>query len=230
MSRKTWVTERRAPEERLVVAALLSGAGAFLDAFTWLGHGGVFANAQTGNVVLLGLFAAARQWPDAIAHIPPIAAFFCGVFLAQALRRAAGHRAARVSLTVEMALLGVVAVLPRGFADWPIVVGIAFVAAFQSSSFPKVEGAAFSSVMTTGNLRRAAEALFAGLTGRADDGSLRLAAVFGTLCVTFALGAALGAFCTARLANFAVVVPMGLLLLAMVLASERRPAGTAAAV
>jgi uncharacterized membrane protein YoaK (UPF0700 family) len=211
------VTAARAPEERLVVAALLSGAGAFLDAFTWLGHGGVFANAQTGNVVLLGLFAAERKWPDAVAHVPPIAAFFCGVFLAQALRYVGGQRAARVSLAIEIVLLGVVAALPRGFADWPIVVGIAFVAALQSSSFPKVEGALYSSVMTTGNLRRAAEALFAGVTGRGEAGSSRLAAVFATVCVTFALGAALGAFCTARLANVAVVVPIGLLLGALVL-------------
>jgi len=211
------MNEGRAPEERVAVAALLSGAGAFLDAFTWLAHGSVFANAQTGNVVLLGLFAAERKWPQAIAHVPPIAAFFCGVFLAQALRVGAGHRAARLSLAVEILLLGAVAALPRGFADWPIVVGIAFVAAFQSSSFQKVEGAGFSSVMTTGNLRRAAEALFAGVTGRGEDGALRLAAVFGTVCVTFALGAALGAFCTAWFGNLAVLVPMGLLLGAMVL-------------
>jgi uncharacterized membrane protein YoaK (UPF0700 family) len=41
--------------------------------------------------------------------------------------------------------------------------------------------------------------------------------VFGTVCVTFALGAALGAFCTAWFGNLAVLVPMGLLLGAMVL-------------
>ncbi|MGD0103087.1 MAG: DUF1275 family protein [Rhodopila sp.] len=41
------------PEDRLRVATLLSAAGGCLDAFTWLAHGGVFANAQTGNAAVL---------------------------------------------------------------------------------------------------------------------------------------------------------------------------------
>ena len=37
----------------LGIATLLAAAGGFLDGFTWVGHGHVFANAMTGNVVLL---------------------------------------------------------------------------------------------------------------------------------------------------------------------------------
>jgi hypothetical protein len=45
-------------EESLGVAILLSVAGGFLDAFTWIAHDGVLANAQTANVVLLGVYDA----------------------------------------------------------------------------------------------------------------------------------------------------------------------------
>ena len=44
-----------APEQSLPVACLLTMSGGFLDVFTWLSFGGVFANSQTGNVVFLGM-------------------------------------------------------------------------------------------------------------------------------------------------------------------------------
>jgi uncharacterized membrane protein YoaK (UPF0700 family) len=53
------------------LAALLAIAGGFLDAFTYIAHGGVFANAQTGNVVLLGVFAARGDWLGAVRHVLP---------------------------------------------------------------------------------------------------------------------------------------------------------------
>jgi uncharacterized membrane protein YoaK (UPF0700 family) len=213
-------------EHTLRVAVLLSAAGGFLDAFTWVGHGGVFANAQTGNVVLLGVFAASGRWGDAGRHVPPIVAFLLGIFVAHRLRLHATRRrerlAALLSLAIEIVALLGVALLPPAFPDLPIVLGIAFVAALQSSSFARVEGSAYSSVMTTGNLRRAAEALFAGLTPPGDGAALRQSRVFATVCASFACGAALGAFCTGWLANFAVLVPAVILLVALGLCLRRR--------
>jgi len=98
-------------DETLLVATLLSLAGGFLDAFTWVGHGGVFANAQTGNVVLLGVAAASGQWRQALRHVHPIVAFFLDVLVAHRLRvhaaRWGAHRAALFSVAVEIVLLGV---------------------------------------------------------------------------------------------------------------------------
>jgi len=209
------------PEERLRVAVVLSASGGFLDAFTWVAHGGVFANAQSGNVVLLGVFTALGEWRQALRHVPPIVAFLLGLFVADRLRVfAARHERLRVpllSLAIELLLLAVVALLPAPGPDLPVVLGIAFVAALQTSSFAHVEGSAYSSVMTTGNLRRAAESLFAGLTTPRDAAKLRQAQVFATICCAFALGSALGAFATARLANVALLIPIGTLMAAFFL-------------
>jgi uncharacterized membrane protein YoaK (UPF0700 family) len=188
-------------EDSLGVATLLSLAGGFLDAFTWLAHGGVFANAQTGNIVLLGLFSALGKWPEAVRHIPPIAAFTVGVFIASRML------APLFSLVVEILLLLIVTVLPPGFPDVVVTVGISFTAALQTSSFKTVEGSNYSSVMTTGNLRHSVEAL----TPWGDSVARRRACVLATVCVTFCLGAAIGAFATARLGNLALFIPAGLL-------------------
>jgi uncharacterized protein DUF1275 len=47
----------RTRPDTLPTGLLLAGAGGFLDAYTFVGRGGVFANAQTGNIVLLGVEA-----------------------------------------------------------------------------------------------------------------------------------------------------------------------------
>ena len=40
--------------ESLLLGAMLAMAGGFFDAYTYLCRGKVFANAQTGNIVLFG--------------------------------------------------------------------------------------------------------------------------------------------------------------------------------
>ena len=47
--------QNRQMSESFLIGALLAVVGGFLDAYTYLLRGGVFANAQTGNIVLLGL-------------------------------------------------------------------------------------------------------------------------------------------------------------------------------
>jgi uncharacterized membrane protein YoaK (UPF0700 family) len=56
-------------------AALLCAGGSLLDSFTWVAHGHVFASAQTGNIILFGVFAAQDDWRQALRHVPPMLAF-----------------------------------------------------------------------------------------------------------------------------------------------------------
>lgn len=69
--------------ESYLVAALLSITGGFQDAYTYACRGGVFANAQTGNIVLAGQSLALGQWWRSLSYIVPILAFVGGVYLAQ---------------------------------------------------------------------------------------------------------------------------------------------------
>ena len=62
-----------------LIGALLAVAGGFLDAYTFLCRGGVFANAQTGNIVLLGVNLASGRWEEAITYLMPVSAFFFGI-------------------------------------------------------------------------------------------------------------------------------------------------------
>src|SRR5271163_1291025 len=72
-------------ETLLSTAALLALVGGFLDGFTYVGHGHVFANAMTGNVVLLGIYGFSRDWERSLRHLPPIVAFVLGIAAARTL-------------------------------------------------------------------------------------------------------------------------------------------------
>jgi len=217
------------PETSVAIACLLSLSGGFLDAFTYVGHGGVFANAMTGNVVLMGVKAAAGDWGGALVHLPPLFAFMAGVFVAQAIRLPVPRLGARwpalLSLLLEIAVLALIAFLPRDFPDLWIVLSISFVAALQNSSFGKVRSWAYNSVMTTGNLRHFAEGLFTGFVPRRDPEILEQAGVFGAVCLAFLVGALVGGLSSGLLHNAALAIPV--VVLGFVLTRCWRPSPTA---
>ena len=78
--------------ESFAAAALLALSGGLLDAYTYLCRGGVFANAQTGNMVLLAIRAAEGKWQEAGRYLIPILAFAAGVMVAETVKRL--HRSA----------------------------------------------------------------------------------------------------------------------------------------
>ena len=220
-------SSRHHPDEILVVAGLLSAAGGCLDAFTWITHG-VLANAQTANVVLLGVSAAAGHWKEALHYVPPIVAFVFGVAVATHLGAWVEDRARIVllSLIVEIVILIVVMMLHLHLPEVAGTLGISFAAAVQTTSFTHVEGVPYSSVMTTGNLRSAVASLVTSLERGHEPTCLRRAAVFGAISAIFGIGAALGAFATKYLGSTALAIPTGLLLAALALCAFRLPIAT----
>lgn len=198
----------------LPVAVLLIAGGGFLDSYAWLAHGHVFTNAISGNIILFGVSAAGGHWPQALRHVPPTLAFFAGVFAAQWLCRQGSSwrvvQAPVVSLGIEMLVLAIVGLLPAGVPNMPVVVAIAFVAAMQNSSFERVGEWSYTSVVTTGNARSAAEAFHAGVFPGRDPKARRKAKVFGTICAGFAAGAILGGVLTVRFGTAAVLFPVAL--------------------
>ena len=74
------------PSESLANGLLLAFAGGMMDAYTYLCRGQVFANAETGNLVLLGIQLAQCNWGRALYYLWPIMSFALGVLLTEWLR------------------------------------------------------------------------------------------------------------------------------------------------
>ena len=141
------------------------------------------------------------------------------------LRAAQALHWRQVTVAAELLLLAAVAFLPAALDNAANVL-VAFVCAVQVESFRKVNGNAFATTMCTGNLRSGTERLYLwGKTGERDHGH-RAAQYYGII-VFFIVGAALGAWCSGRWGQRAVLGACVLLLAAFLLMFQLKPlAGT----
>lgn len=206
-----------ATSRSLRVATLLTVANGFIDAYTFLAHGGVFANAQTGNVVLFGVGLARPDVAKPLAHLWPILAFVAGLAAARALNSPSAEAALRYplrfSLVVQIVVLAIIATLPATVPQWLITTSIAFVSALQLSLFRTVRSATFVTIAMTGNLRRTTEALHDAVHGDASE--RRLAALYVALVCGFTGGAVVGALITSHLGTTAVWIPAAIIAVAL---------------
>ena len=138
-------------EESLGLALLLAVVGGFLDAYTFIGRGGVFANAQTGNIVLLGIYASKGEWQQVIRVILPISAFIVGVLASEMIKhldtRGKIRGWAEGVLLLEILVLFAVGFIPQTVPNIIVTVTIAFIASVQVSSFRKLVDSPYSSTM-----------------------------------------------------------------------------------
>jgi uncharacterized membrane protein YoaK (UPF0700 family) len=211
---------RRVPGAKsLPTAMALSASAGYLDAFTYVGHGKVFASAMTGNMVLLGIHIASRH--DVLTYMIPILAFVVGVMLAHVMLRATVRRVLFerphvVTLFLEIVVLLVVALAPLHLDDKTLVSAITISTAMQNTTFRNVGARTYNSVIMTGNLQAFSNALAGGLwpwSAATIAEALDLLAVI----VSFVSGAALGALLSPSLGLHAVLVPAGVLAAGMMI-------------
>ena len=72
--------------ESFLTAVFLSLSGGLQDAYTYLFRGKVFANAQTGNIVLLSTNIMDGRWDKVLHYLVPLCAFALGVLAAEKMR------------------------------------------------------------------------------------------------------------------------------------------------
>lgn len=184
--------------EAMITTAFLTVSGGLKDAYTYCCRDQVFANAQTGNIVLLGANLFSGRFGAALHYLLPILAFALGIFVAIQIRRRyqelQGLHWRQMILLGEIALLVLVGFFPQSW-NAAANVTISFVCALQVQTFRKVANNAYASTMCTGNLRSGTEALCTFLHSR-DRAALRKAGAYFAVIGFFTLGAGLGAVLT----------------------------------
>jgi uncharacterized membrane protein YoaK (UPF0700 family) len=185
--------------ESVPFGILLAIVGGFLDAYTFISRGGVFANAQTGNIVLLGVYAAERNWGQALAHVPPILAFVIGVIVAESIKNNSSNFMGldwkRVILILEIIVLFIIGFVPSTVPNIVVTVTVSFVASVQVSSFRKLVDSPYATTMSTGNLRSASQAAYAAITKKDHEYAIRAVRYF-TIILSFISGAFIGGLMT----------------------------------
>ena len=180
--------------ESFRLSAILSFSGGLQDAYTYNVRGNVFANAQTGNVVLMSQNVMMGNWNSAIHYMLPLISFAAGVFITEQIenrfKSSKGVHWRQLVLLIEIVLLGIVGLMPT---DINIIANmmVSFTCAMQVQSFRKVHGYGYASTMCIGNLRSGTESLSQYLRNR-DRASLNKALHFFGIILIFAIGAGAG--------------------------------------
>lgn len=202
------------------LAILLAIVGGFLDAYTFISRDGVFANAQTGNIVLLAVKAARGDWVGALLYIPPILAFILGVMVAEVVKkphlRNLLYSYRRSILILECIFLIIVGILPSSVSNIVVTACVSFVSSVQISTFRKLDKWAYNSTMTTGNLRTMTEAAYLAFIDH-DEEAKKQFKFFLIIILSFVLGAFIGTFSTTQLGNMSVWIASGFLIIAILL-------------
>lgn len=182
--------------ESFWTAAFLSVSGGLQDAYTYLFRGRVFANAQTGNIVLLSQSIIEHNFSLFLHYLIPLISFAVGIAASELIRQRylTSRRIhwRQLVLLSEIALLFLVGFFPE---KWNLSANaiVSFSCAMQVQAFRKVNGYAFSSTMCIGNIRSCTEALCAYLRTRSRQ-TLCKSFCYLSIIILFAVGAGLGGY------------------------------------
>ena len=211
--------------ERFTAACILSVTGGFLDIYTYLYRGRVFANAVTGNMVLFGLNLAEGEWTRSARYLLAIVSYAFGIFVAETVHRKL-PTTRRLSwnhsvLALEFGCLLPVCFLPCGDWDFAVNAIITFVCALQVQTFRRVHGLPFASTMCTGNLRSGTEAVFHAIHLK-DKSEFHKAMHYYGIIVCFIAGAVLGAVLLRTFGHLVLLLTPAGLAAVFVLITTRR--------
>ncbi len=184
--------------ERTAFMAAVTFMGGYLDAYTYMTRGGVFANNHTGNMAKLGIKLAQGEPLKAWACLVPMLACVLGV-LANEWIKHHGRKSnwQRNALVAQMAALAVVSFIPAGVSNDLVNGCLSFITGFQLATFRTCRWGGLNTTICTGNLRSIGQHLYSALAERTPESLSRLGG-YTALVLCFALGAGVGVpLCTA---------------------------------
>jgi len=199
--------------ESLIFALLLALTGGFLDAYTYVLRGGVFATMQTGNMILLIIKGMEFDWIYTLNYVFPILFFAAGVVISEILKDIfvkTKIKWQQVILLVEVSILAIVVFIPFGDSNIYATCLISVVAALQMNGFHKMRGHPFFSTMCTGNLNSCFIFLYQGI--KTKDVTYIIKAVrYISIIIFFMLGALVGSLIFEYANEFSLFFPCGIL-------------------
>lgn len=144
--------------ERRGIFLLLMMSGGVMGAFTYILKGGVFSNAQTGNILLLGISIGEMHWKRAAYLLFPIFAYFLGAVVSEIfpvyVRKKELLRWDTLLVGIEAAVLLVLGALPESVPEEVFQVSINFICSMQYNTFRQAQGIPMATTFCTNHLRQ----------------------------------------------------------------------------
>ncbi len=209
--RETLINKNLPVHEQLIFCLLLTVVGGFFDAYTFVNCDGIFANAQTGNLIFVGIDLIEGNYRGVIHYSIPILSFIIGVLVSKFIE--SKYKELSIFKHIYMLLLIQIFALLVIFVKYnffgldirPIV--ISFICAIQFDGFRRVNNLVFASVFCTGNLRSMSEHLYKFVVLKKKESKIPLA-IYSTVIAVFLSGVILGAAMSKYYMHKAIFLPI----------------------
>ena len=180
--------------DSFLLSAFLSFSGGLQDAYTYNVRGKVFANAQTGNVVMMSQNIMSGSIVNGMHYMLPLLSFALGIFTAERIEYSFKEKSnihwRQIVVLLEIIVLTVVGILPLDF-NMAANILVSFSCAMQVQTFRKVHGYGYASTMCIGNLRNGTESFSRYLRSKEKQDLNKALHFFGIILI-FAIGAGVG--------------------------------------
>lgn len=184
--------------EKLGFGMLLAFVGGFMDLYSYIVRGNVFATGQTGNFILVAVDMVEKNYIEMFHAAVPIVSFWVGIFIAWHMFYSHFKEKPllwkRGILTAEILILFITGLIP---CSYPHVIAntlVSFAASLQYCAFRKFgTDSNYASVFCTGNMRSCADNYYKGIVKK-DRQSMKKALQYSWILISFFTGAVAGSF------------------------------------
>lgn len=202
--------------QSMVMLAFIILSGGLQDAYSYFCRDGVFANAQTGNIVFLSVNIVNGNGAGIIKYLIPVAFFAVGAILAKVLFFAfEKHKFMfwkQAVLIVETLALTAVGFMPKSMNVYANAV-VSFACAMQVLAFDQIYGNDFASTMCIGNIVRMSGSLVTAIAKK-DKQAFKRFALYLLVVAIFAVGAGAGYLLQKAIGNYAILASAALTFIA----------------
>lgn len=211
--------------ESIELGVLLAVSGGMMDAYSYIMRDEVFANAQTGNMLLFGVHISQGEFHLAMRYLFPILAFIVGIMTSDIVRTKFNKRLhwRQNAVLVEAVILTFVGFIPLNMnllanSLTSLACGI------QVESFRKIHGRGIATTMCIGNLRSATQNM-CDYIYKHDKKNFRNSILYFGVISCFVLGAIIGNICIKHIQEKTIIISAVLLFVAFMLMFVDREKG-----
>ena len=209
--RETLMNRNLPVHEQLMFCLLLTAVGGFFDAYTFVNCGGIFANAQTGNLIFVGIDLIEGNFSEVLHYSIPILSFVIGVlvskFIETKYKELSIFKHIYMLLLIQIVALIIISIKHEYFGVDVRPIVISFICAIQFDGFRKVNNLVFASVFCTGNLRSMSEHLYKYFVLKKKESKIPFL-IYLSVITVFLLGVILGAAMSKYFLHKAIIVPI----------------------
>lgn len=182
--------------EKLWVFALLIFVAGMYGAYTLSVRGGVFCNAQTGNMALFGVALGSGNWKKALYYLIPMSGYLLGSMVAEGLPRHVRRFRLRwdtLLMLIEILAVALVGFVPAGAPHQISQVIINFICAMQYNTFRQAEGIGSATTFCTNHTRMFGSNLVRVLFRKEKQAAEKVRS-HGVMLLSFVAGAVISSF------------------------------------